>query len=463
MDQNLEQRILKDNPSWLDPSYRSELAQYPKREQFSNLEELLADRMMLSLVGLRRTGKSTLMFQLLEQVQNTICNPKQILFFSFDEKLQASTPAALEEILHYYFNSVLNTSPRLLKERVYIFIDEIQYVEYWQAILKNYYDSSLHIKFIVSGSFSLKLINQDRESLAGRIFETYIPPLSFSEYLKIKYRQDSVAKISLSNLDPDLFKSLDYKSFISKHTSDFEDFILAGNFPETITMNDVDKKFTYIENSIINKLIENDIPKIYKINKQDELKTLANCLIQDSSSIYEVKNLAEATGIHRNTISKYIEALESSFFMDTVLSTHRSYHKARKTHKKAYVISPNFTAALLNLKIDNPLLSQFLGKLVETYIYQRLKENKKFKNIHFFRKGKNEIDFLAGDFLPQHKSELSYIEVKYQNKIQSSDIKFLLKYLKEHELKKGLVISKNRFEVQNYDGIEICFVPAMLI
>ena len=340
----------------------------------------------------------------------------------------------------------------------------MQYVKHWQSVLKNFYDASPHIKFIISGSFSLKLINQDRESLAGRIFEVYITPLSFAEYIKIKYKPSKTNEpINIKTITEEELNDFDKRLFIEQYANDFEDFILYGNFPETLTLTDIEKKYNYIENSIINKLVENDIPKIYKINKRQELSLLAKCLIQDSSSIFENKNLVEATGINRNTLPKYLEALEASFFLDIIPSWHRSFHKSRKARKKAYVISPNFPAALLNLRRETPLISQFMGKLVETYVLQRLKEHKEFKNIHFFRKGKNEIDFLAGDFLLQQKSELSYIEVKYQNKIQDSDIKFLLKYLRENQIPKGFVISKNRLEVKDYNGVKVFFIPASLL
>ncbi len=465
MNEILLQRLIRDNPWWVNKDYRSEFAEFPKREIYEDLVKELEYRMIISLVGLRRTGKSTLLFQLLSKIQDDLIDPKKILFFSFDEKLQEANPDSLEMILNYYFDSIIKSNPRILENTVYIFLDEVQYVKHWQSVLKNFYDASSKIKFIISGSFSLKLINQDRESLAGRIFETYIAPLNFFEYLKLKYKLDELKqRISLKNTTEDEINDFDKKLFTEKYLDDFDDFILHGNFPETLSFNDIEKKFSYIENSVINKLIENDIPKIYKLNKKDELKTLAKCFIQDSSSIFEIKNLVEATGIKRNTMSKYINALEASFFLDIVPSAHRSFHKTHKTRKKAYVISPNFSAALLNLRKENPLLNQLMGKLVETYILQRIKENKDFKNIHFFRKGRNEIDFLAGDFLLQQKSELTYIEVKYQNKIQDADIKFLLKYLQENEIKKAYVISKNKLEVKTYDnGVKVFFIPALLL
>jgi predicted AAA+ superfamily ATPase len=67
---------------------------------------------------------------------------------------------------------------------VYVFFDEIQKVSDWQSKIKIYYDLYPNIKFILSGSSSLYL--QKTESLAGRMFEEYIKPLKFSEFLRYK-------------------------------------------------------------------------------------------------------------------------------------------------------------------------------------------------------------------------------------------------------------------------------------
>ncbi|MDA0771960.1 MAG: ATP-binding protein [Cyanobacteria bacterium] len=463
MDNFIQQRILQSNPQWQDSSYRPELALANTRAIYKELVQSLDDRMIISLVGLRRTGKSTLLFQLQDHVLQKVNDSKQVFFFSFDEKLQEQDPQALEAILNYYFDAVLKTNPRTLKEKVYIFLDEVQYIEHWQSILKNLYDSSSKIKFIISGSFSLKLAKQDRESLAGRIAESYIAPLDFADYLTIKSQIKEPCAIKLNKIDNQSFKDLDFDLFNQKYQDQFIDFILHGSFPETINIENLDKKFDYIENSVINKLVENDIPKIYKINKRNELKSLVKCLIQDSSSIFENKNLAEATGLQRNSISKYLEALEASFFLDIVPSHHRSAHKARKTRKKVYVISPNFLPALLRLKRDNSLLNDIMGKLVETYVYQKLKSYREFTNIHFFRKGSNEIDFIAGDFLLNKKTEWTYIEVKYKNNINSSDIKFLLKHIKQNQIPSAIVITKNKLAINDYDGHKVYFIPALLI
>ena len=74
----------------------------------------------------------------------------------------------------------MKTSPQSLQAKVFIFLDEVQYISYWQDVVKTYYDQSERIKFFVSGSTALFIKKKAQESLAGRIVEIIVPPRNFS-------------------------------------------------------------------------------------------------------------------------------------------------------------------------------------------------------------------------------------------------------------------------------------------
>ena len=125
---------------------------------------------------MRRTGKSVLLLQFIRSFLSKI-SPKRILYFSFDEIL-GRDPDIIENIIEIYENEILKDELK----NVYIFFDEINHLENWQVILKRFYDLKRKIKFFVSGSSSIYL-KKTEESLAGRIYEFNLPPLSFKEYL----------------------------------------------------------------------------------------------------------------------------------------------------------------------------------------------------------------------------------------------------------------------------------------
>ena len=123
----------------------------------------------VAIYGLRRVGKTILMKQIMYELKKI---KENTLYFMFDD-IMAQNPDILEDIIDFYLKTIAGEG------RKYIFLDEIQKVPYWQDILKRFYDMREDIKFIVSGSASLR-IKKSKESLAGRIFDFYLPILTFN-------------------------------------------------------------------------------------------------------------------------------------------------------------------------------------------------------------------------------------------------------------------------------------------
>src|SRR3989344_7842113 len=151
------------NHWWMSKKVDSDLALPFKRDIYPEIERHLNKRFILALVGLRRVGKTTIMYQLIQKLIGTNANRTNIFFFSFDEDL-----AKLNEVLEAY-KEMHNKDFR--GEKIYIFLDEIQKCNGWENELKKYYDLYPKLKFIISGSESLFIRKKTKETLAGRIFE----------------------------------------------------------------------------------------------------------------------------------------------------------------------------------------------------------------------------------------------------------------------------------------------------
>ena len=127
--------MVQFNEWWKTGHVRKEYAKETRRPLFNDIEKYLPDRQIIGITGLRRTGKTTLMYQFIEHLINSGVDPKNILYFSFDEVL-ATQPDIIDEVLENY----QKVTPGLNIEQIYIFIDEVQYVESWEAIIKRHYD-----------------------------------------------------------------------------------------------------------------------------------------------------------------------------------------------------------------------------------------------------------------------------------------------------------------------------------
>lgn len=124
-------------------------------------------------------GKTTLLYQIIHGLIEKGVNPYHILYFSFDE---AGT--GLDTLINQYENEVLHGD--LSKQKVFLFLDEIQKLQEWPSKIKLLYDLNPKVKIFLTGSAHITMWKGIRESLAGRFFDFEIQPLSFDEYIDFK-------------------------------------------------------------------------------------------------------------------------------------------------------------------------------------------------------------------------------------------------------------------------------------
>src|SRR3989344_9425714 len=196
------------NHWWISDKVDSELALPFKRDIYVEIENHLNKRFILALVGLRRVGKTTTMYQLIQKLIEAKIDKTAILFFSFDE-----ISVKLNEVLETYKEI---HSKDLRAEKTYLFLYEIQKCDEWENELKKYYDLYPKLKFIISCSESLFIRKKTKETLAGRIFEFNLSTFTFKEYLKINKVKEFKYETKI-------------KPFLLK-------YIEKGGFPETFSM-----------------------------------------------------------------------------------------------------------------------------------------------------------------------------------------------------------------------------------
>jgi predicted AAA+ superfamily ATPase len=462
MDKELILReILAQNKHWKNEFSFFEHQKH-KRKLFFDLVKYLPERQIISIVGLRRTGKTIILKQLIQHlIKHENAKASNILFLSFDEVL-VTKRITLKNYLDVFLLDILKKETKGTK---YIFLDEIQYIEKWQHILKRYYDTELDIKFIISGSSSLFLKKKTTESLAGRIYEFKLQPLSFEEFLELageesvllsEYRKYS---ISVGQLIPE-YSQADYDIFLARNSvvlkGLFEEYLLYYQFPEMVLQKDLDKMRKYISESVYKKTIEYDIPRLFGVEKVDELKFLFQMLVNENGSLLEFKTISSEAGIEENTLKKYISYFQESFLVNLIYNYSKSFRKSKRLQKKEYITSPNFFSVFRSDWTENQTLRpEYFGILVETYIFNLLKE--KYQYISFYRKGQEEVDFVASNDY-RNSGAHTLIEVKYTHMIKWNDIKFIDKIAKKVFKTRYMIYSKNEFKIDENKLIVPCFL-----
>ncbi len=365
--------------------------QYPlKRTLYEEIRVQLEKRFILSIVGLRRTGKTTLIKQLIENLISERQVPRStILYYTFDE------PADLPKIIDEY----LRMTSHSLETPLFFFLDEIQKLDGWQNKIKVYYDHYPNIKFIISGSSSLYL-RKKAESLAGRIREFSLLPLSFREFLLFRGKQDIFAKKEM---------------FASELQRELERYV-SEQFIEIIGESEEERR-EYL-NSLLRKVIVEDIPQVYPAEQPQILWRLFKIIAANPGMLIDYRNLSSELGINEKTLSLYTEYLERAFLIKKLYNYSKNRLTSEKKLKKVYPIASSFCETDISKKVEAMVATQL--------------------PCLFFWRRTDEVDCILTD-----DHSLLPIEVKYKNTILEKDFKGLKKFMRTFSVQEGLVLTKH--------------------
>ncbi|MCG8530067.1 MAG: AAA family ATPase [Desulfovibrionales bacterium] len=190
-DDDMTRILYAYNPWWQQkPVPQSRLKPF-KRYEHAKLAEWIRGEPITAIIGARRVGKTTLLYQIIDMLLEQQCkaDPASILFVPMDDPYLFMSQENFEKMLNVYAARILRNDglDSLVEEqRAYIILDEIQGLKNWQGILKRWFDIGYNVKFVITGSSSAGILDGSAESLTGRITYSVVHPMSFSEYARFK-------------------------------------------------------------------------------------------------------------------------------------------------------------------------------------------------------------------------------------------------------------------------------------
>lgn len=388
---NLEELIVRQNPHWINNTLEKEGFDRDVFTVFS--KELIKDKLIVTINGPRRSGKTFLIKQGIVWLHsNKKVNPKDIFYFQFSGSLNEKD--IITNVVDLFTKKFAGAG------RKYIFLDEVQYIDYWQDQIKTLYDTSTDLKFIISGSTSLFYRQKSKESLAGRLYKLNLGALNFREYLRFK------------NINLYENNQAGFVSNLSVYETEFRKYLSYGQYPEIVANPDLDPK-KYIQD-LSDQIINFDIPYFAnKINRQlflDLIKTLSFDLADE----FSINNISNKLGIDRREMAEYIKILqELGLFKVCYNYALKSMRKKLSGVKKIYSLNLNLS---LNINgFDTTYLNdnRVFGKYFENYVYMRIL-SKYAKDVYYFREDGKEIDFVADDDAFEIKLDADTDVAKYQ-------------------------------------------------
>lgn len=468
---DIKQSLIANNVWWKNEQINPKFLLGRKREEFNEILNKLNEKRILSIIGPRRVGKSTLIYQTIDYLLNEAkVNPKRILLFSGDDPtLFFEENDKLSDVLDVYFNDILEENVSNLSSKVYIFIDEIHFIKYWQNYLKVYFDRKYDVKFIVTGSSSLHLFKDANESLLGRIENIYILPLSFNQFSNFhrtyvtKQEDIFIPRFDLDNPEQS-FKNLeklyydeDLKLSIQKVLNEY---ILVGGYPEYFEDRDVDVWQKRLADDIITRGIYKDILTMYNIKSPEILEKLMYYIAANNSQTFSYTGMTGNFGVDTVTIISYIGYLKQAFLLNVLENYSTNIGKIIKSNKKISILDNGIQNSLLKKKeID----SNDAGHIIESmtdFDIRLLCEKENYNGYYYRNSDKEEIDIIL-----DRKIDVIPIEIKYTNQIESNDTKTIKKFIEKNKInqisktKYGIVVTKDIYKRED----DLYFIPYWLL
>lgn len=392
--------------------YDEQLAQAFER----NVDVILPSKAIaLGLIGIRRSGKTTLAIQLSRQV-----GEKKVFYYNFEDPLFTANSSTKD------LDLLLEAAEEVSEKKVELLIlDEIHNVPLWEKWLRKLIDLKRY-RVIVTGS-SAKLIRSELSSaLTGRVVTKEIWPLSLFEYASFN-------------------KKLKRDVGISKVC---KEYLTYGGFPAvTLEENLLQKK--ELLRSYFTDILLKDVVSRNKIRNVKGLQDLATYIITNLSSLHSSVSIEKAIGLDKETALLYINFLCEAFLINTC-ELHTNNLKIQQRAATKYYLS-DLGLRLVGARTTSP----DEGKLLENLVYLELR--RKNPDIYYF-KGQQEVDFLVCD---KYRPESAY-QVAYSIRDKDTrkrEIDALIELSKNYELKEFFIITWNETEVIRAANLKISVLP----
>ncbi len=348
----------------------------PRERYIEKIRPFIDKDLVKVFTGIRRSGKSVMLELIKDELLESRVKSKNIISFNFE--LISNSRLRTAEALHEELSQLIKP----LKNKVYLFFDEIQEVEDWEKCINSCrleFDCDIYI----TGSNAKLLSGELATYLAGRYVEFVIYPFSFEEYIKAK-------KINNSEID------------IAK---EFQSYLKTGGMPFlTNLQNNIEASYVYLQD-LYNSVILKDVIKRNNIRDVDLMERVVNYVFSNIGHTFSSTSISkyfksENRKVSHDTILNYIKACSDAFLLYKINREEISSKKILSVNEKYYIVDQGMLNAVYDQKFKN--IDQILENIVCLELLRR-----SYK-VTVGKVGTKEIDFIA-----EKNGERIYIQVAY--------------------------------------------------
>ena len=388
-------------------------------------------------IGVRRGGKSTYLFQIIDRLLRESVPRESILYLNFfDDRLHNLNQENIGLITEAYYSLY---PEKKNTETVYCFFDEIQAVAGWEPFVDRLMRTE-RCEVYLTGSSARMLSREIATQMRGRALSWEIFPFSFKEFLDFK------------GIDSEGALSTKKRLTVQKA---FDEYWETGGFPEVL---DLDRHLRIkIHQEYFHTILFRDLVDRHDVSHPKAVSDLAHRLIDNAASLYSVNRLTgylKSLGhkAPKSAVSDYMQWFEDAYFLFTVQIFDASLARSRTNPKKIYCVDH----AMVNSVASGILVNT--GHLLENLVFTALRRVS--PDIFYCKtKGGLEVDFIA-QLRDRSRLLVQVCESMAEPQTRKREVAALSEIMAELGVKSGTIVTRAEEAVMEVNGGKIEVIPA---
>ncbi|MFZ2432291.1 MAG: ATP-binding protein [Lutibacter sp.] len=399
-----------------------------QRESYiKQLRQFIDKPFIKILTGIRRSGKSSVLLLLKEELLSRGVSEGQVIHINFEsfEYIELKTAKTLYE---YIKKQIKNNKQH------YLLLDEIQEVEGWEKAVNSFL-VDFGADVYLTGSNSHLLSSELATYLAGRYVEIPIYTLSFEEYLQ--FRKHYSPEVPQNN------------------RTAFQSYLSLGGFPVIHTSNYSEETAYKVVFDIYSSVILRDTVQRYKIRDVVLLERVVKYAFDNIGNTFSGKNVADyfksqQRKVDVNTVYNYLNALEGAFILCRTSRYDVKGREILKTQEKFYVSDLSVIYALMGVR------NRMVSGILENVVFLELK--RRGYQVFVGKLDDKEIDFIA-----EKQGKKIYVQVAYKLESEQTAAREFAPLLAVKDQYPKYVVTMDEFWKESVEGIKHSHIADFLL
>ena len=379
------------------------------------------------LTGVRRSGKSSIMLLLKDEILKRSVTPEQIIYINLESFIFSELKNA--KALYQYVSEQTTKG-----QKIYLLIDEIQEVREWEKAI-NAFLVDLNIDIYLTGSNAFLLSSELATHLAGRYVEIPVYTLSFSEYLQFKSHYFHQEKLTTK------------ESFLS--------YLRLGGFPVLHTTNYTEATAYKVIYDIYSSVILRDTVQRYNIRDVELLERVIKYVFDNIGNTFSGKNVADyfksqQRKIDMNTVYNYLNALEGAFILYRTPRYDIKGKEILKTQEKFYLSDVGLLYATMGFRDTK------INGVLENIVFLELKRRD-------YQVYVGKIDLKEIDFIAEKQGKKVYVQVAYKLESESTVKREFSELIGIEDQHPKYVVTMDDFWRESIEGVKHLYITDFLL